>query len=168
MSDNCALCFKPISNASVVNLLSGDIQRELNDIVIFSLETPLDSESRLCKSCLNHVEQRMDAKTKLREADQRIREIYYGAILKKVRPKPSMMERKILGRGKIDTFGEKYKQGTSLGCVKSEGISSFKCENGSVKSEVCKEESDSSMYKLEKELWDDEISCEATSDKENM
>ena len=167
MSDNCGLCFQPLSNANV-NLLSGDIQRELNDIVKISLETPLDSDSRLCKSCLNHVEQRMDAKTKLREADQRIREIYYGGILKEIQPRPNMIRGKTLEQRKMDTFGEKYKQGTSLGCVKNEGISSFKCENGSVKSEFCKEESDSSMYKLEKELWDDEISCEATSDKENM
>ena len=181
MSNNCSICFKALSRADVINVLSSDIRRELNDVVVFSLEAPLGDDSRLCKSCHAELNVRMNIKANLREADQRIRQINHGAIIAKVSPKPSLIERQSPQRREMNIFREKYtreasdiKRGNAslLGCVKSEvkseGISSFKHENGSVKSEKLCKEADSTLYELAKELWGDDVKCKETSNKENM
>ena len=192
----CSLCSDHIPKADVEkedNLLSSDVKRELNDIIIFTSETLLDHDCRLCEACLNLVEQRMETKAQLREADQRIRARYFDAMFKRTVKKCCSRTNRVIERTfeqeTTRTFCEKFvcetseiNHTSSRGCVeasrgsvKDEKISSVKCENEVVKSEFketfCKQEYDS-MYKLEKELWsdndDDYMECKTNIDKENM
>ena len=194
MSRACSLCSKRIPKADVENkatLKESDLERELNDIVIFSLETPSDHECRLCKACVNLVEERMKIKTKLRKLDQRIRTRYFDALYKMccTRSRTTRMmeghwEERRTERRKVDTFRETRTWATSdikcenvSSCMKfgkDEEISLFKCEEEVAKREfqetISKEEECVSMYKIEKELWDDDddIKFDTNVKEENM
>ena len=179
MSGACSLCSKRMPKAhgeKETNLKGSDLARELNDIVIFSLETPSDLQCRLCKACLNLVEERMKIKTKLRKLDQRIRTRYFDALFKMccsrsrtTRVMEGHWQERKTKRLKVDTFREMRTLETSdINCEnvsscmkfsKDEEISLFECQEEDVKTEfqetISKEES-GSMYKIEKEFWDDD------------
>ena len=176
MGTKCCLCFKKLQNPDVINLVSGDLVKQLNDIVLFSLDTPLTSDSKLCKTCVKVINERTEIWTKLSEMDAGIRDVYYGSIFKTIWPK-SDVERRLQTEKKVPAFLGKYPLSdkawqsgdarVSLKCVKEEGISGIKRENGTVKSELCEDKQSNCLYKLEKELWDDDIKCETTIDKNN-
>ena len=144
--------------------ISDDIRSELDSIVVFLLDTPLISDSKLCRSCFEHVKERMDIKAKLQGADQRIRKIYYKALLERARSSPDFADRMLESGRSNKSCRDKHKRAAlSDRCATTENSferqGSFKHDKGNTKEDYI------SMYRLEKELWDDNGK---KSDKENM
>ena len=165
----CKLCLDSFE-ADDLDLISREVQRDLEDIVIFSLDSPLTDDDKICKSCSEHIHARTRLKSMLRSADDRIREIHYGAMFKPFRPKyvagkgwqVSQVDRHLRTLSNI-----KGKNASSLGprdCYAKQGLSSRESTVPKNEFEPTDKVKTERFVELESELWEE---VKRTSNKEN-
>ena len=165
----CKLCLDSFE-ADDLDFISSEVQRDLEDIVIFSLDSPLTNDDKICKSCSEHIHARTRLKSMLRSADDRIREIHYGAMFKPFRPKY------VAGKGWQLSQVDRHLR--TLSNIKGENASSlgprdcYQCYAKQAPSIVPKNEFEPTdkvkterFVELESELWEDDV--KRTSNKEN-
>ena len=168
--DLCKLCQKYFK-LDDLNLVGSDVQIDLKGIA------PLTSDSKICESCSKHIDERTRIKSILHNADERIREIYDGAMFRQYRPKNKGTKKK--GKGSqvdrrlrtLSNINIKQENASSLGLKRYGRKPSFEHEYTeyrmpTIKLEATgKDKTNRCMNELESELWQDDV--ERAYNKEN-